>query len=71
MDTCTRRAKRHTGYTDLLEDGVPDGVIEAIMGHIAPEMKARYSHVRMDAMRKVVNRNFDGAAKVEKEAASA
>jgi hypothetical protein len=55
----------------MLEDGVPGGAIEAIMGHIAPEMKARYSHVRMDAMRKAVNRDFDGAAKVEKEAASA
>jgi integrase len=72
---CRFHDMRHTAYTDMLEDGVPDGVIEAIMGHIAPEMKARYSHVRMDAMRKAVNRNSDVATKVstkvERSAASA
>ncbi len=54
---CRFHDMRHTAYTDMIEDNVPDGVIEAIMGHISKEMKQRYCHVRMSAMRKAVNRD--------------
>ncbi|MGA2881080.1 MAG: site-specific integrase [Bryobacteraceae bacterium] len=45
---------RHTAYTKMVESGVPEGVIMALMGHVSKAMVERYSHVRMDAMRKAV-----------------
>jgi integrase len=54
---CRFHDMRHTAYTDVIEDNVPDGVISAVMGHISKEMEERYSHVRMSAMRKAVNRD--------------
>jgi hypothetical protein len=38
----------------MVEVGVPEGVIMALMGHVSRAMVERYSHVRMDAMRKAV-----------------
>jgi hypothetical protein len=38
----------------MVEAGVPEGVIMALMGHVSRAMVQRYSHVRMDAMRKAV-----------------
>ena len=47
---------RHTAYTKLVEAGVPDGVIMALMGHVSRQMVERYSHVRMDAMKQAVEK---------------
>jgi integrase len=45
---------RHSAYTKMVEAGVPEGVIMALMGHVSRAMAERYSHVRMDAMRQAV-----------------
>lgn len=41
---------RHTAVTTLCEKGVPDWVIQAQVGHVAPEMMKTYSHVRRQAL---------------------
>lgn len=41
---------RHTAVTTLCEKGVPDWVIQAQVGHVAPEMMKTYSHVRRLAL---------------------
>jgi len=51
---CRFHDLRHTAYTKMIEAGVPEGVIMALMGHVSRAMVERYSHVRMDAMRKAV-----------------
>ena len=43
-----------TAYTKMVEAGVPEGVISALMGHVSRAMMDRYSHVRMEAMRTAV-----------------
>jgi integrase len=45
---------RHLAYTKMVEAGVPEGVIMALMGHVSGATAERYSHVRMDAMRQAV-----------------
>jgi hypothetical protein len=51
---CRFHDLRHSAYTRLVEAGAPEGVIEALFGHVSKEMRDRYSHVRMAAMRKAV-----------------
>ena len=41
---------RHTAVTTLCEKGVPDWVIQAQVGHVAPEMMKTYSHIRRQAL---------------------
>ena len=41
---------RHTAFTTLAEKGLPDWVIQAQVGHIAPQMMKTYSHVRRLAL---------------------
>lgn len=41
---------RHTAITTLCEKGVPDWVIQAQVGHVAPEMMKTYSHIRRQAL---------------------
>jgi integrase len=41
---------RHTAVTTLAEKGLPDWVIQAQVGHIAPQMMKTYSHVRRLAL---------------------
>lgn len=61
---CRFHDLRHTAYTKLIEAGQPEGVIEALMGHISKEMKERYSHVRMAAKREAVgNLRLDHSVK--------
>ena len=36
---------RHTAITTLAEKGLPDWVIQAQVGHVAPEMMKTYSHI--------------------------
>jgi hypothetical protein len=43
---------RHTAITTLAEKGLPDWVIQAQMGHVAPEMMKTYSHIRRQALNK-------------------
>ncbi len=40
---------RHTTITELLEAGVPEQVVENTVGHVDPQVKKRYSHVRKQA----------------------
>src|SRR5436190_5430231 len=42
---------RHTAITTLAEKGLPDWVIQAQVGHVAPEMMKTYSHIRRQALR--------------------
>jgi hypothetical protein len=35
---------------DLAEKGLPDWVIQAQVGHVAPEMMKTYSHIRREAL---------------------
>jgi len=41
---------RHTAVTTLAEKGLPDWVIQAQVGHVAPQMMKTYSHVRRQAL---------------------
>jgi len=41
---------RHTAITTLAEKGLPDWVIQAQLGHVAPEMMKTYSHIRRQAL---------------------
>ena len=41
---------RHTAITTLAEKGLPDRVIQAQVGHVAPEMMKTYSHIRRQAL---------------------
>src|SRR4029078_6319180 len=42
---------RHTAITTLAEKGLPDWVIQAQVGHVAPEMMKNYSHIRRQALK--------------------
>jgi len=42
--------RRHTAITTLAEKGLPDWVIQAQVGHVAPEMMKVYSHIRRQAL---------------------
>jgi len=41
---------RHTAITTLAEKRLPDWVIQAQVGHVAPEMMKTYSHIRRQAL---------------------
>lgn len=41
---------RHTAITTLADKGLPDWVIQAQVGHVAPEMMKTYSHIRRQAL---------------------
>jgi integrase len=41
---------RHTAITTLAEKGLADWVIQAQVGHVAPEMMKTYSHIRRQAL---------------------
>jgi integrase len=47
---------RHTVVTRLLEAGEPDHVIESITGHLSRRMLEHYSHIRLAAKRKALDR---------------
>jgi Phage integrase family len=46
---------RHTVATRMAEDGVPEGTMLALLGHMSRAMLERYSHVRMAAKRTAVD----------------
>ena len=45
---------RHQCITEMLEGGIPEGVIREIAGHVDPEMTKLYSHPRMAAKKAAV-----------------
>jgi integrase len=45
---------RHQCITEMLEAGIPEGVIREVAGHVDPEMTRHYSHPRIDARRAAV-----------------
>ena len=45
---------RHQCITEMLESGVPEGVIRKVAGHIDPNMTRHYSHPRIAARRVAV-----------------
>ena len=47
---------RHHAITELCEAQANDSIIREIAGHVSPKMLAHYSHVRLDAKRKVIAR---------------
>jgi integrase len=44
---------RHQAITELAESQASDQTIMAIAGHVSRQMLERYSHVRLDAKRRV------------------
>ena len=46
---------RHTAITTLAEKGMPDWVIQAQVGHVAPQMMKTYSHIRRQALKEAAN----------------
>ena len=47
---------RHTLVTELAESGAGDEVIMSIAGHVSRAMLSRYSHVRMEAKRRALDK---------------
>jgi hypothetical protein len=47
---------RHTLVTELSESGADDEVIMSIAGHVPRAMLSRYSHVRMEAKRRALDK---------------
>ena len=45
---------RHLCVTEMLEAGVPEGVIREVVGHVYPAMTRWYSHPRLAAKRAAV-----------------
>ena len=45
---------RHQAITEMLEAGVPEGVIREVAGHVDPAMTRHYSHPRLVARRAAV-----------------
>jgi integrase len=45
---------RHQCITEMLESGVPEGVIREVAGHVDPAMTRLYSHPRVAARRAAV-----------------
>jgi integrase len=45
---------RHQAITEMLESGVPEGVIREVAGHLDPAMTRHYSHPRLEARRAAV-----------------
>jgi len=54
---------RHQCITEMIEKGVPEGVIREVVGHIDPEMLRRYSHIRRAARRAAVE-SISGARQI-------
>jgi integrase len=46
---------RHQAITELAESQASDQTIMAIAGHVSPKMLAHYSHIRLDAKRRVLD----------------
>jgi integrase len=63
---------RHTVATGLLEAGVPDAKVAAILGHVNTAMLYRhYGHVRIKSLRDEMERVLNGSGKAEAPPASA
>jgi integrase len=45
---------RHQCITEMLEAGLPEGVIREVVGHVDPAMTRHYSHPRIAARRAAV-----------------
>ena len=45
---------RHQAITEMLEAGIPEGVIREVAGHVDPAMTRHYSHPRLAARRTAV-----------------
>jgi len=45
---------RHQAITEMLEAGIPEGVIREVAGHVDPAMTRHYSHPRLAARRAAV-----------------
>ncbi len=45
---------RHQCITEMLEAGIPEGVIREVVGHVDPAMTRHYSHPRLAAKRAAV-----------------
>jgi integrase len=47
---------RHQCITELLEGGAPEAAVLSIAGHVSRKMMEHYSHIRMEAKRKALER---------------
>ena len=57
---------RHLFVTELIEIGVPEGVIRELAGHVDPAMTRWYSHARMASRKAAVEKLSIFSAKAEK-----
>jgi integrase len=51
---CRPHDLRHTAATKMAETAVPEATMKALLGHMSRAMLERYSHIRNDAKRTVV-----------------
>ncbi len=58
---CRIHDLRHTAITNMAENGVPEGTMLAIAGHMSRAMLERYSHIRLQAKRSAVESLNTGA----------
>ena len=51
---------RHTHGTELINNGVPQHIVQKRLGHASPEMTARYAHIHDKTMKKEMEEFWDG-----------
>ena len=61
---CRFHDLRHTVCTKMVEAGVPESTMLAIMGHMSKKMVEKYSHIRMQAKRDAIQSIESWAASV-------
>jgi hypothetical protein len=57
LTAAMKKGHTQTAITTLAEKGLPDWVIQAQVGHVAPEMMKTYSHIRRQALCSAGNRH--------------
>jgi integrase len=51
---------RHTHGTDLINNGVPQHIVQKRLGHASPEMTAVYAHIHDKTMKQEMEKFWDG-----------
>jgi hypothetical protein len=53
---CRHRHKTHSTNTLLVKAGVPDRIVQKIIGHLSKKMTDRYTHLDLDDMREALSK---------------
>ena len=51
---------RHTHGTDLINNGVPQHIVQKRLGHVSPQMTAVYAHIHDKTMKQEMEKFWDG-----------